>query len=112
MCSISCLHRAVGGVDGVRLGREAEIDDGLGQRQVAFGRAEKIDGFFGGEAEIERFRSGEADVFDGHADHAAGEIERVFAGGEHARQPIERGVGIAVAHALVQRGDEVVVLFA
>ena len=112
VCSISCCDGAVGGVDGVGFGSEGEVDDGFGEGQVAFGGAEELHGLLGAQAEVERFGSGEADVFDGHADDAAGEIERVFAGGEHAGQPIERGVGIGVAHALVQRGDEVVVLFA
>jgi hypothetical protein len=34
------------------------------------------------------------------------------AGLQHTGQPVERGVGIAVAHGLVQRGDQVVMLFA
>ena len=64
------------------------------------------------EAEIQRLGRGQADILDCHADDAAGQIERVFAGREHARQPVERGVGIAVADALVQRRDQVVMLFA
>ena len=40
---------AVGGVEGVRLGREGEIDDGLREREIAFGRAEEIDGVAGGQ---------------------------------------------------------------
>jgi hypothetical protein len=31
---------------------------------------------------------------------------------EHAAEPVEGGVGVAVADALVEGGDEVVVLFA
>ncbi len=37
---------------------------------------------------------------------------RVFAGLQHAAQPVERGVGVGVADGFVQRGDEVVVLLA
>ena len=94
------------------MGAKAEIDDSFGECQIAFRRAEEIDGLFGGEAKVQGFGSGQADVFDGHADDAAREIERVFAGGEHARQPVESGVRVAVAHALVQRRDQVVVLLA
>ena len=65
-----------------------------------------------GESEVERFGRGEADVFDGHADDAAGDVHGVFAGVEHASQPIERGVDVAVADGFVQSGDEVVVFFA
>ncbi len=36
-------------------------------------------------------------------------IERVLAGIEHAREIVERGIGIGAAHRLVQRGDQVVV---
>ena len=106
------LHRAEGRVDRIRFWREGEIHDSLGQRQIAFRRAEKIVGFFRGEAQIQRFRRGQADVFDRHAHDAPREIERIFAAGKHAAQPVKRRVGIGVAHALVQRGDQVVVLFA
>ncbi len=106
------LRRRVGRVHRIRLGREAEIDHRLGQRQITLGRAEKIDGLLGREAQVQRFRRGQADVFDSHADDTAGEIKRVFAGGEHARQPVQSRVGIAVADAFVQRRDQVVVLFA
>ena len=61
---------------------------------------------------MQRLRRGQADILDGHAHDAAREIERIFAAGKHAAQPIKRGVGIGVAHALVQRGDQVVVLLA
>ena len=79
---------------------------------MAFRRAEEIESVLRGEGDGERGRFGEADVFAGHAHHAAREVERVFAGFEHAREPVEGRVGIGVAHGLVQRGDEVVVLFA
>ena len=36
----------------------------------------------------------------------------VFAGVEHLRQPVERGVRIAAAHAFDEGGDRVVVLVA
>ena len=104
--------RVPGRVDGVRFGREGEIDDGFSEGEVAFGRTEKLHRLLGGEAKIESLGRGEADVFDGHADDAAGEIERVFAGSKHAGEPIERGVGIGVADALMERGNKVVVLLA
>ena len=69
-------------------------------------------GVAGGEAEVEGFGGGEADVFDGHADDAAGDVHGVFAGLEHAAEPVEGGVGVGVADALVQGGDDVVVLLA
>jgi hypothetical protein len=71
-----------------------------------------MDGVAGGHTQRERVRFGEADVFDRHADYAAGDVERIFSGFEHASEPVEGGVGIAVANRFVQRGDDVVMLFA
>ena len=105
-------NRAVGGVKRVRFGRDRKIDDGLREGEIAFGHADEIDGIARGHAQRERVRFGEADVFDRHADDAAGDVERIFSGFEHAGEPVEGGVGIAVAHGFVQRGDDVVVLFA
>ena len=65
-----------------------------------------------GEGEVERLGRGEADVFDGHADDAAGDVHGVFAGVEHSSEPVKRGVDVAVADGFVQGGDEVVVFFA
>ncbi len=101
---------AVGGIDSVGFRRKREIDDGLREGQLSFGMAEEVHGIARGEAEVERLGRGEADVLDGHANDAAGDVHGVFAGFEHAGQPIERGVCVGVAHALVQRGDDVVVL--
>ena len=78
------LDGGVGGVDRVGFGGHGEVDDGLGEGQVAFGGAEELHGLAGAEAEVEGFGGGEADVFDGHADDAAGEVHGVFAGQEHA----------------------------
>src|ERR1700687_5888233 len=71
-----------------------------------------MDSVTSGHARREGVRFGEADVFDRHADYAAGDVERVFSRFEHASEPVEGGVGIAVAHRFVQRGDDVVMLFA
>ncbi len=105
-------HGVVGGVDGVGFGCESEVDDGLREGEAAFRLTEEVHGVAGGEAEVERFGGGEADVFDGHADDAARDVHGVFAGLEHAREPVECGVGIGVANALMQGGDDVVVLLA
>ena len=106
------LNRSVGGVKRVRFRRDRKIDDGLREGEIAFGHADEIDGVTSGHAQRERVRLGEADVFDGHADHAARDVKRIFSGFEHARQPVEGGVGIAVANRFVERGDDVVMLFA
>ena len=109
---MSAAHRVVGGVDGVRFRREREIDDGLRECQTALRLSEKMHGVPGGEAEIQRLGSGQADVLDGHAHDAARTVHWIFAGLQHAAQPVERGVRVGVAHALVQRRDDVVVLLA
>ena len=64
----------------------------------------------GGHGDGERLRVRVADVLGGKADQPPGDVERILAGLEHPRHPVDRRVGIAVAHRLVQRGDEVVVL--
>ena len=106
------LHVAVRGVERVGFGRYREIDDGLREREIAFRHADEIDGVARGHAEGKRVGIGEADIFDRHAHDAAGDVERIFAGFDHASEPVEGGVGIAVAHGFVQGGDQIVVFFA
>ena len=48
----------------------------------------------------QRLRIGVADVLAGEDHHPARDEARVLAGLEHARQPVERGVGVAAAHGL------------
>ncbi len=103
-------NSAIGSVDGIGLGREREIYGGLCEGQMAFGRAEEIERVLGSERDGESAGFGEADVLAGHAHHAAREIERIFAGFDHAREPVERGIGVGVAHGFVQRRDEIEVL--
>src|SRR6185437_2925050 len=104
-------HAAVGGVQRIRLGRQCQIGAALGQGKSPFRQPHGGEGLAGGEGLLERARIGEADVLGGEAHHAARDVERVFAGLEHARQPVEAGVHVAVAQRLVQGGDEVEVLF-
>jgi len=93
---------AVGSVNGVRFWREREIDGGLRERQMAFRRTKEIESILGGERNGKGTGFGQADIFTGHAHHAAREIERIFAGFEHAREPVKGGVGIGVADGFVQ----------
>ncbi len=87
----------VGGVERVALGRGGEVDDGLGEGEAAFGHADEVDRLLRGDADEQRLRIGHADVFAGEADQAAHDVERVFARFEHAREPVERGVGVGAA---------------
>ena len=84
---------AIGEINGVGLGRGAEVDDGLRQRQVAFGYAEEIERIAGGQRDAERVRIGEPNVFDRHSDHASRNVKPVLARLQHTSQPIECGIG-------------------
>ena len=103
------LGRAEGRVGRVRFRRGRDVDHGLRDREFALRRAEEIVGVLGGVGDDERLRIGEADVLDRHAHQPARDVERVLAGVEHAREIVERRVGIGAAHRLVQRRDQVVV---
>ena len=96
------LCRAEGDVGGVRFGRGGEVEHGLGDRELALGRAEALVDVPGGERLRQRLRVGHADVLGGEADQAAGDEERVLAAGEHAREPVEGRVGVGAAQRLVQ----------
>jgi hypothetical protein len=62
-----------------------------------------------GVREHESHRVGEADIFRRANHDAARDEARVFAGVNHLRQPVERGVGIAAAHGFDEGGNGVVV---
>ena len=98
-------------IGGVRFRRGREIDHELRHRQLALGRAEPVVGVPGGERLHQRLRVGEADILDRRAGQPAQDIDRVLAAGQHARQPIERRVGVRAAQRFVQRADQVVVAF-
>ena len=64
------------------------------------------------QRDLERARIGVADVLGREPDEPARDVERILAGLEHARQPVDGRVGVAVAHRFVQRRNDVVVLLA
>ncbi len=99
-------------VDGVRFGRDRQVDHALAQRKLALGRAESLVDFARVEREPQRARVGQTDVLRRHAYEAARHVARVYTAVEHAHEPIQRRVGVGAAHALVQRADGVVELFA
>ena len=72
------------------------------------GEPEKIVGVLGGVADHERLRIGKANVLDRHPHHAPRQEQRIFAGIHHAREIIQRRVGIGAAHRFMQRRDQVV----
>ena len=95
------LDGAVRGVKRVRFWRDREIDDRLRESEIAFRHADEIYGVPGGHTQRERVRLGESDVFDRHADDAAGDVQWVFSSFEHSSEPVEGGVGIAVTNRFV-----------
>src|SRR5579884_1048745 len=99
------------GIDRVRLWSQREVSHGLRERKFAFGSAEKIVGVASRERDAERLWRGKPNVHDGHANNAASDVERIFSRSKHATKPVERRVHVAVAHAFVQRGNEIVVFF-
>ena len=50
----------------------------------------------------------EADVLGGYNDEAAGDVEGIFAGREHAGEVVEGGGGVGAADGFVEGGDGVV----
>ena len=103
------LRGGEGCIDGVRLRRGRDIDDGLGDRQFALRAAEEVVGVLGRASHDEGLRIGEPDVLGGHAHDAASDEQGVLAGLEHPGEIVERRVGVRAAHAFVQRRDQVVV---
>src|SRR5882724_11125566 len=91
------LNSTVGGIKRIRFWRDAQIDNCLRQREITFGHADEIHCIASGHTESESPRFGESDVFHRHAHDATRDVKRIFAGFEHAREPVESGVGVAIA---------------
>ena len=85
---------------------------GLRERGVGLGHAEHVRRILGRHRHRERLRVGVPDVLGREPDEPPRDVHRVLARLEHAREPVDRGVRVAVAHRLVQRRDEVEVLLA
>ncbi|MNY42939.1 hypothetical protein D3C86_1778670 [compost metagenome] len=102
LAALVLLHESlglvVGVVAGVALGRDRQIDHRLAQRQLALGRTQAFIGQRRVVGDLHGARIGQAYVFPGHAHDAAREIACIGATVEHARQPIERRVGVRAAH--------------
>ena len=101
------LRGLPGDIRGVGLRSDGQIEHRLRQRQLALGRAEPLVGLRGVQRDAQRARIGQADVLAGHAHQAPGDVARVGAAVDHAREPVQRAVRAAAAHRLVQRRDRV-----
>ncbi len=76
-------------IGGIRFRRRGEVDDRLGERQFALGRAQEIIDVLGRKRLAHGLGVGKPDVLVGHAHHAPGDVERVLARFQHAGQPVE-----------------------
>ena len=99
------FHRFVAGV---AFRRQRQIDDGLGEGEVAFGCAEALVGLVGVQGEVERVRVGVADIFARDTQHAPRDGQRVGAAVYHAREPVHGAVRIRAAQGFVEGGKEFV----
>ena len=104
------LCQVVGRFHGVGSRHEGEVDDGFGEMNVAFRHAKIVAGLIGGGRDDNGVGIREAHVLRRETQHPAGYVERILSGLEHAREPVNRGVRIRIAHGLVQGGDEIVML--
>ena len=78
----------VGNVYRVALGRAGEVDDRLGQRELAFGRSQALKGRHRVERDLKGTRVGEADILTRHAYDAPADIKRIGTAVEHAAEPV------------------------
>ena len=106
------LDGLVGRVEGVALGRERQVGRGLGEGQRPLRQADELHGVARGQRLRQGLRIGQAHVLAREAHQPPGDVEGILAAGEHAAEPVEAGLRVAVAQALVQGADEVVMLVA
>ena len=93
----------------VRFRRQANIERSLSQVNAAFGIANDLGRLKCGMCHQKRLRIGVADVL-GSVDHnAASNKLGILSCIDHAREPINGGIGVASAHRLDERTDNVVV---
>ena len=99
-------------VQRVRFGRERHINYRLCKVHRTFGHSYKVARLIRAYGNFQRARVGKAYVLAGKPRHTPCNVQRVFARFKHPRQPVYGGVGVGVAHRLVQRGYQVIVFLA
>ena len=106
-------HRIGGDTDrfqtGVALGRAGQVGGGLRQDQATFGQTDAIERLGRCIGQGQGMWIGVANVLGGKDQHAACDEARVLPTFEHAREPVDRGVGVTAAQALDEGRDHVVV---
>ncbi len=101
---------SIGRVEAVALWGGGQVDGGLHQGQLPFRRTHEPEGLHGVHGDGQRLGVGAPDIFCRKPDHPSGKVQGIFPRGQHARQPVDSRVRIAVPQALVQGRDQVVVL--
>ncbi len=81
-------------IERVRLGSARQIGDALRENNVALRQADEVTCLICGDGLDQCLRIGESNVFGRKTDQTARDVQRVFSGLEHARQPIHARVGV------------------
>ena len=96
----------------IRLRGRRQVGGGLGERNAALRHPDECDGIGRGHGDDQSLRVGEADVFGRGDDEPTGDEPGVFAGLDHPREVVHRGIDVRAADGLDERADDVVVLVA
>ena len=78
----------------------------------AFGHAYEVASLIGGDGQLKGPRIGEADILAGKPRDPARDIKGILPGLQHPCKPVYGGVGVRVAHRLVQGRNEIIMLLA
>ena len=110
------FHEREGLVDGrvgrVALGAGGQVDGRLGQRDARFGHADLVYRVEAGVGQQQGVGVRKPDVLRSEDHQPPGQKTRLFASGQHARQIVDRGIGVAAPHRFDEGRDDVVVLLA
>ena len=97
------------GLARIGLGRQAHIERSLCKVNATFRIANNFSRFKGSMRHQKRLRVGVANILRSVNHNAASDKLRILPSIDHAREPIDRGIGVATAHRLNKRTDDVVV---
>ena len=89
--------------------RQAHIECSLSQVNAALGIANDLGRLKRGLRHQKCLRIGIANILRSLNHNAAGDKLRILPRVDHAREPIDRGIGVAAAHGLDERTDNVIV---
>ena len=101
-----------GHVGRVALGRGGQIDGRFGQRDAGLGHADLMHRVEAGVGQQQGVGIGQPDIFGGEDHQPPGDEARLLTAGQHPRQVVDGGVGVAAPDGLDEGRDDVVVLLA